>query len=239
MQGGMGMERVSLTAERRTPNKGAIKKMRTTGRIPAVLYGRSIKPMAISVDKKQFEQATKTTAGMNVMIDLAVENADSGLAFIRDYQADPFKREFRHIDFQAISIDETIELEIPVELIGTPIGVKEGGVIVQPRHTIAIKTKPNNIPDKITVDITELDIGDTIHADDMKLPQGVEFTHATNFSVVAIVPPTKEEVPAAPPPVEVEAAAAAAAEAAVPAEGAAPEKKEPEKAQKEEKAKAK
>jgi large subunit ribosomal protein L25 len=230
------MERVTVTAEKRAPGKSAAKKVRAEGKIPAILYGKSVQPLSISVDGRKFENATKTTAGMNVMIDLSVENMDSGLAFIRDYQADPFKREFKHVDFQAISLDETIELEVPIEIIGTSVGVKEGGVLVQQRRSLDIKAKPNDIPDKITVDISALTIGDTIHADDLNLPEGVEFPHSANFSVVAVVPPAKEEVPA---PAEGEEVAEGE-EAAAPAEGegeAAGEKKEPEK--KEEKAQSK
>ncbi len=230
------MERIALTAQKRKSDKTTVKKLRAEGKVPAVLYGKTIQPLSISIDRRQFEQAVKTTAGMNVMIDLSVENADSGLAFIRDYQADPFKREFKHIDFQAISLDETLEIEVPIVLTGAAKGVKEGGVLVQERHSIDIKAKPNDIPDKITIDISGLDVGDTIHADDLTLPKGVEFPHVANFSVVAVVPPAREEV--APPPVE----AVEGVEAAAPAEGAeaAEEKKEPEKkAEKEEKAKSK
>ncbi|MFH1830737.1 MAG: 50S ribosomal protein L25 [Pseudomonadota bacterium] len=228
------MERATITAEKRMTSKGIAKKLRAKGKIPATLYGKNIKPLSIVVDKLQFEKATKTTAGMNVMLDLTVEKTDSGLAFIRDYQADPFKREFKHIDFQAISLDETIEIEVPIELIGASKGVKEGGVLVQERHTLEIKAKPNDIPDKITIDITELDVGDGIHADDLTLPKGVEFPHITNFSLVAVVPPAKEEV-VAPPAEELAEGEVAAAPAE--GEGAVAEKKEPEKkAEKEAKA---
>jgi large subunit ribosomal protein L25 len=238
------MERMSLTAEMRTPGKGPAGRMRDTGKIPAVLYGRSVKPLSIVVDRRQFEAATKTKAGMNVMIDLSIKGGDSGLAFIRDYQADPFKRDFLHVDFQAISLTEKIEIEVPIELTGTAAGVKEGGVVVQSRRTLLVRTLPNNIPDKLTVDIAALMIGDGIHADEIVLPDGVEFPHTANYPIVAVVPPSKEEVPAAAAvaPVEgVPAEEGAPAEgAAAPAEGAAgasaAEEKGKEKAAKEKKA---
>jgi large subunit ribosomal protein L25 len=215
------MERVSLTAVKRVPHKGEVNRMRGEGRIPAVLYGKSVKPLSISIERKALEKATKTSAGMNVMIDLTVEGGDSGLAFIRDYQADPFKRNFLHVDFQAIRLDEPIEIEVPIVITGESHGVKEGGVLVQQRHTLHIKAKPNDIPDSITIDITELGINDSVHADDIALPQGAEFPHTANYSVVAVVPPTKEEE-VAPVPVEGELAEGEAAEGEA-AEGAAAE----------------
>lgn len=211
------MERISLAAELREPGKGPANRMRVSGRIPGVLYGRKVKPMSISVDERELVKATSSKAGMNVMIDLAIKGGDSGLAFIRDYQADPFRRDFKHVDFQAISLDEKIDIEVPIELTGAAIGVKEGGVVVQSRRTLSVRTFPGNIPDKIEVDITELKIGDGIHADEIALPEGVEFPHTINYPIVAVVPPAKEEVAvAAAVPVE-----GVAVEGAVPAEGAA------------------
>jgi len=216
------MERVSITAQKRETGKGLSRRMRETGRTPGVLYGKSVAPLAISVDSKELEKATKTHAGMNVMIDLKVEGGDSGLAFIRDYQADPFKRLFTHVDLQAISLDETLEVEVPIVIVGESHGVKEGGVLVQQRHTLDIKAKPDSIPDKITIDISGLGINDSIHADDIALPEGVEFPHTMNYSVVAVVPPTKEEEVAVPVPAEGEVVEGAPVEGA-PAEGEAAE----------------
>lgn len=217
------MERVALTAEIREPGKGKARRARVADKVPAILYGRSVKPLPIFVDRRPLEAAVKTKAGMNVIIDLSVTGGDSGLALIRDYQADPFKREFVHVDFQAITLKDKLEIEVPVVLIGTAEGVKEGGVVEQLRRTVHVRSLPTSIPEKIEVDITELKIGDSIHSNQMSLPEGVEFSSATNYTIVAIVPPAKEEAAAvAAVPLEGEAAAAAPAEgAAAPAEGAA------------------
>ncbi|MBN1283256.1 MAG: 50S ribosomal protein L25 [Proteobacteria bacterium] len=214
------MEKVSLTVQRREPGKGPASRMRAAGTIPGVLYGKKIEPLPIKVNERDLETATKTKAGMNVIVNLTVEGVDSGLAFIRDYQADPFRRTFTHVDFQAISIDEPIDIEVPLVLVGECKGVKEeGGVIEQARRTLQVKALPDRIPEKIEVDTTELMIGDNIHADDIKLPDGVEFPHLTNFAILSVVPPAKEEVAA--PIVPLEGEAAAAVEGAAPAEGAA------------------
>jgi large subunit ribosomal protein L25 len=221
------MEKVTLTAEKREPGKGSAGRMRDAGTVPGVLYGKKVKPIPIAVSRRALDDAVKTKSGMNVMIDLSVKGFDSGLAFIRDYQADPFRREFTHVDFQAISMDEPIELEVPVVLTGESPGVKEGGVVVVSRRTLEIRALPDRIPEKIEVDIGTLMIGDSIHANDVTLPDGVEFPQKINYSIVAVVPPAKEEVAPVAVPVEGEAVpaegAAPAAEGAAPAaEGAAP-----------------
>lgn len=216
------MERVALTAEIRGAGKGIAKRLRVEGGVPAVLYGKSVKPLTITVNKKELSKAVKTKAGMNVLIDLAVQGGDSGLARIRDYQADPFKRDFTHVDFQAISLNEKIAVEVPIILVGASVGVKEGGVVEQLKRTIEVRSLPEKIPEKLEVDITELKIGDSIHADGLKLPDGVEFPQVFNYTIVTIVPPAKEEeAPAAPVVGEVPVEGAAPAEGApTPAEGA-------------------
>ena len=213
------MEKVTLTVEKRETGKGPAKRMRTTGTIPGIVYGKKVAPIPVKVNEREFEKATKTKAGMNVIVNLKVEGADSGLAFIRDYQADPFRRNFTHVDFQAISIDEHIEIEVPIVVIGESKGVKEGGVLEQARRTLHVRSLPDRIPEKVEVDITELEIGDNIHANDLKLPDGVEFPHAANYAILSVVPPAKEEAPAPVTPLEGEVAVAA--EGAAPAEGAA------------------
>ena len=206
------MKRVSLKAETREGGKGAARRLRAEGRIPAVLYGRAVKPVAVSVDRREFSSAVKTEAGMNVLINLSIPGVDSGLARIRDYQADPFRREFTHVDFQAISLKEKLEVEVPIRLVGDAPGVEEGGVVEQPRRSLHVRALPDKIPSEINVDISTLNIGDGIHADEVTLPEGVEFPHRSNFTIVAIVPPSKVEEVAPPPEV--------VPEEAVPVEGA-------------------
>ena len=223
------MKRVSLTAKTRESGKGMAHRLRTEGRIPAVLYGRAVKPVAISVDGRELLDAVKTEAGMNVLINLKIPGVDSGIALIRDYQADPFRREFTHVDFQAISLKEKLEVEVPIKLVGEAPGVEEGGVVEQARRSLLIRALPDKIPTEIVVDISGFNIGDGIHADEVVLPEDVEFPHRSNFPIVAIVPPPKvvevalpaEAVPEEGVPAEgvEEAAPAAAAEGAAEGEG--------------------
>ncbi len=228
------MKRVALTAETRATGKGVSKKLRFDGQIPAVLYGRSVDPISIVVNRKEIEAAVKGSQGTNILIDLSIKGGDSGLARIRDYQADPFKRDFLHLDFQAISISDKIEVEVPIEITGKSIGVKEGGVLEQMRRTLLVRALPDRIPASIALDITELAIGDSVHADEIKLPEGVEYPHKMNYAIVAVVPPTKvEEATPVAAAVPAEGAAAAPAEGAAAAPAAAPAKEGAAEAKKE------
>jgi len=187
------MKRVALTVEKRDVGKGVSRRMRVSGRIPAILYGRSVEPLAISVDEKQLEEVVKGEAGMNVLVDLSVAGGDSGLALMRDYQADPFKRNFTHVDFQAVTMKDKLDIEVPIEIIGKSIGVKEGGVLELLRRTVHVRALPDKIPSSIRIDISELAIGDSVHADELTLPEGAEYPHDANYTVVAVVPPAKVE----------------------------------------------
>ena len=199
------MERTMLKAEKReTTTKGAIRQLRLKGRVPAVLYGKKQEPVMISVDASELKKAAATKAGLNVLLDLTISGGKPATVLIRDYQAHPLERVFTHVDFQAIDITEKIVIEVPIDLIGIAIGVKEGGILEQLLRKIELKCIPTKIPERIEINVDDLKIGDSIHSAGLKLPEGAEFARAFNYTIATVVPPTKEEVPAA---------------AAVPAEG--------------------
>lgn len=212
------MERISLTASPRETGKGIARRLRSSGSIPAVLYGRHMKkPLHLKIDAKAFEVATKASPDLTALVDLTVDGGgEQSIVMIRDFQADVISRAITHLDLQAIDLKEKIELEIPVRIIGIPVGVKDdGGVLEQIRRKIHIKVLPTDIPSYVDIDVSQLKIGDSIHADEVKLPQGVEFPHATNYTLVTVVPPAKEEeVAVAPAAAEGEGAPAAGAETA-------------------------
>lgn len=214
------MEKTALTAEARELGKAKINALRGAGKIPAVLYGRDHKPVTLAVDGKEVHQALSSKAGFNVLIDLNISGSEKVVARVCDYQANPLTREFTHIDFQIVDLKRKIEVEVPLHFEGRSPGVKEGGVMDIQRRSLNVKCLPTGIPEFIAVDISGLNIGDNIHLNDLKLPEGVECPHDVNFAIVAVVPPAKEEevVPVVVP-VEGEVAAAGAAGAAP---GAAP-----------------
>lgn len=223
------MERLTLQTIVRNVGKGAAKKLRASGAIPAILYGQGKTPTPLAVENQAFKIFVKASPDLTSLIDLKVEGGESTFAVIRDYQADIIRRNITHVDFQAVDITQKIDIEVPVHLIGIPIGVKDdAGVLEQLRRKIHIRALATNIPSHIDIDVSNLKIGDSIHADEVTLPEGVEFPHATNYTIAAVVPPAKEEVPqaAVAAPVEGEAAAAPAEGEAAPAEAKSAKEKE-------------
>jgi large subunit ribosomal protein L25 len=212
------MERISLEADVRKEGKGLARRARLQGIIPGIVYGKNYKSVYVTVNEKALEKAVSTHAGLNVLLDLAVANKEKVVARICDYQADPIERTFTHVDFQIVDLKQKITVDVPVQFTGKSKGVKEGGVLVIDRRELKVKCLPVSIPEHIDVDITELMIGDSVHINDLKLPEGVECQHEVNFSIVSVVAPMKEEV-AAP---AAEAATAEGAAASTAAPGAAP-----------------
>ncbi|PIR26795.1 MAG: 50S ribosomal protein L25 [Deltaproteobacteria bacterium CG_4_10_14_0_2_um_filter_43_8] len=211
------MQRIPLTAKTREVGKGFARRARIAGSIPAVLYGALEAPVSIEIEANSFKAVEKADRNLNVLVDLKVDGGKEVLALVRDYQADPIKRNITHLDFQAISLDKKIDIEVRVELVGEAPGVKEGGILEQFRRTLHVKALPHKIPQSIQVDMSALQLGENIHLEDLTFPEGVEAPHQTNFTLVALLAPKAEE----------EEAPAAAAEGAAPAESApAAEKKE-------------
>lgn len=188
------MERTALDAVKRVEGKGGARKLRRQKMIPGVIYGKGYNPVYVSVDEKALEKAVSTHAGLNVIMDLSIEGKDKVVARVCSYQAHPIDRNFTHVDFQVLDLKKRITVEVSIQIEGKAKGVKEGGILVNDRRTLSVKCLPIAIPEKITIDITELDIGDSIHIDDLKLPENVECPHDVNFAIVSVVAPMKEEV---------------------------------------------
>lgn len=202
------MERLKLTASsRETAGKG-LPKLRNSGFVPGVIYGKKIKPSLVQIPFKDLEKATTTEAGFNAIFELSVDGKDQGLVRIREYQAHPIKRNFTHVDFQVVDLKETVDVDVPVAVIGKSEGVKKGGVLELQRRSLHLRCLVTQIPEHINIDVSTLEIGQSVHANDVKLPEGVSFPHEGNFTILAVVPPQKEE----------EAKPAATAEAAAPGE---------------------
>jgi large subunit ribosomal protein L25 len=186
------MKEVTLEARtRKGEGKGEARKLRAAGRIPAVVYGRGEKPVAIELEHESFHNAMRGISGENLLINLSVDGKTAKKkALIRDVQRDPVDGHLLHIDFMHISMTEKIRVDVPIELTGTPIGVKDfGGIISWVIREVEVSCLPSDIPDKITVDVTELKIHDSIHISDLPL-QKVEVLESPERTVVSIVPPT-------------------------------------------------
>ena len=195
--------------------KGAARRLRAQGLIPAVVYGKTLKaPIHLAVDPKAIRAALNTPRKFNTLVTLKGGQGDQ-LVLFKDYQQDPVTREMLHVDFIAVQENEAVKVKVPVVLTGKSEGVLEGGLLTQARREIEVFAMPRAIPEKIEVDITKLQIAEALHINDVKLPEGVKVKSNVNYTIAVVSVPEREETPVAA------AAAAPAAGAAAPAAGAA------------------
>lgn len=217
------MERKLKAEARAQTGKGAARKIRAGGKVPAVIYGQGVDPLHVIIDSKELFHLLHTDAGMNVMVDMRVDS-DHFLAMPREVQRDHIRGQFIHVDFLRIKRDEKIGVEVPVHLVGESHGVKEGGVIEHHLWNLHLECFPQDVPTSIDADISGLGINESLKVTDLDIPDRVTLLTSPDEVIVSVVPPqilrVEEEVPA-----EVEEAALEAAAAAEGAEGggAAPE----------------
>ena len=167
-----------------------LKKLRNTGKVPAVVYGYGTKNTSVKVDEVEFIKVIREV-GRNGVIDLGV-GSKTIKVMVSDYQFDPLKNQITHIDFLAINMTEERTVDVPVQLVGEAVGAKEGGVVEQPLFDLQITATPDNIPESIEVDITDLQISDSYSVADIKVSGDFTIENDPEESVVTVVPPTDE-----------------------------------------------
>lgn len=202
------MERVSISAERREDSgKGIARSLRRNGMVPAVLY-RAGDSQLIKLSKKELSRLINAVSGEQVMVDLQFADGEKRLALLKDFQVDPIKGELLHTDFFEVSLTEKIRVTIHVIAIGEPIGVKrDGGIIQHTLRDIEIECLPDKIPGKTEIDISRLEIGQSVHVSDLKFAEGVKVLTDPGDLIVTVTAPIAEVEVA---PAAVEAAPAAA-----------------------------
>ncbi len=166
----------TLNADKRSESgKGAARKLRASGRIPAVVYGQGGDGLSVSLDEHEADLLFHRISVENTIVNLEVEGEKEPIAtLIREVQTHPFKEKIVHVDFYRIQAGVELEVEIPLHLEGTPKGVKDsGGVLQQVIHELLVACIPSKIPDEIVVDVSGLDVGDALHISDIDLPEGV------------------------------------------------------------------
>ena len=178
--------------ERSSVGKSAARKLRASGRIPAIYYGRGEQPISLTVNAKEVETLIHGASGANVIVDLMVTGAAAAdrKALIREIQRDPVVGNILHLDLQHISLTERITVEVPIELIGTPTGVKDGGGILEHLlREVEVECLPTDIPTHLEADVTALNIGDSLHVSDLKAERVTILTEADR-AIATVVPPT-------------------------------------------------
>jgi large subunit ribosomal protein L25 len=213
-------KQVKLTAERRTAmGRSAVRKLKATGSVPAVIYGAKDKPEPLQVSRRDINAMLSHAAGENILVELEV-GGKSRLALVQEVQHAPVGGAILHIDFHAVSVDEKIQADVPLEPVGTANGVKNmGGLLEQNLRTLEIECLPRDLPDVLRVDVSALNIGDAIHVREIPLPEGVITRVQPDLTAFSVLAPTVEEEPVA-----------AVAEAAAGPEVIREKKEEPEAA---------
>jgi large subunit ribosomal protein L25 len=208
----------SFTASPRTETgKGAARRLRNSGHIPAVAYGKSLTATTLAVAPKDVLEVLKSERGQNTVLQMKVTGASELLVMIKDYTYHPVSRSLEHVDFVEVKLNEPVEVDVPLVVHGKPVGVTLGGLLRQVYRTVPVRCVPDRIPLKIDVDVTELKLGDATATKDLKLPEGVEVRLSPEQTLVSVVAPEKdrgEETAAAAPGAAPAAAAGGKAPAA-------------------------
>ncbi len=190
MKGGNNMAALKSIIRQGKQTRSDLKKLRNTGKVPAIVYGYGTKNTSVKVDEVEFIKVIREV-GRNGVIELGV-GSKTIKVMVSDYQFDPLKNQITHIDFLAINMTEERTVEVPVQLVGEAVGSKEGGVVEQPLFNLEVTATPDNIPEVIEVDITELEINDTLSVEDIKISGEFTIENEVTDSVVTVVPPTEE-----------------------------------------------
>jgi len=202
--------------------KGPARRLRASGRVPAIVYGRSLeKPAHIAVDPVEVKHAISSPLKFNTLLTLRVEGQPDRLVLLKDYQQDPVTREMLHADFLAVKENEEVKVNVPLVLVGKPEGVTAGGILSQNRREIEVYVLPSAIPAKLEADVSHLKIAQSLHIREVALPAGVRVKTHVNYTVAVVNVPEKEEIPAPVAAPAAGAAPGAAPAAAAPAEGKA------------------
>jgi large subunit ribosomal protein L25 len=208
----------SLAAKpRQAAGKGAARRLRQEGLVPAVAYGKGLPATAIAVGPKEVASILRSELGKNTLIELDLDGKKL-LAMIKDFTLHPLARSLEHVDFVEVKLDQPVDGQVPLVTTGKAVGVAKGGVLRIVHRTVPVRCLPNIVPIKLTTDVTHLELGEHIATQDLKLPEGVVVRLAATQTLVAVVAPEKEVEEVAAP---VAGAVAAAAGAAAPAAGAA------------------
>jgi large subunit ribosomal protein L25 len=189
------LEKIDLNATARTgTGNGPARVMRRDGRVPAILYGRNTEPMLLSVNIHELELVLKKHSINQVLLNLVINNGGTVAkpAMIKELQTHPVSRKYLHVDFYEIDMQRKIRVDIPVVATGKSIGVENGGVVQVVRRDLEVLCLPGEIPESIIIDITNLDMGDSVHVKEIPLPEGVEIPADVNFTVLTILSPRVE-----------------------------------------------
>lgn len=185
-------------AKREDLTKSSTKQLRNNGRVPAVVYGKEKEAKTISVDSIELVKTVRDE-GRNAIISLDVENDSAVDVMLHEYQMDPIRDELVHVDFYIVNMSEEMDVEVPLRLEGEAQGSKDGGVLQQPLYELQVRAKPKDIPEEITVDISSLQIGESIAVVDLPKADNYEILEEDETTIATVLAPdTLDDVEEAP-----------------------------------------
>jgi large subunit ribosomal protein L25 len=191
-------KQVKLKAEHRTTTgRSAARKLKARGIIPAIIYGAKDKAQPLQLSARDINAMLSHASGENILVELEIPGEKSNrTALVQEIQHSPVGGDVLHIDFHAVSMDEKIHAEVPLEATGIANGVKNfGGLLEQSLRSLAVECLPRDLPDRITVDVSALNIGDSIHVRDIQLPEGVTAKVQPELTAFSVLAPAVEEEP--------------------------------------------
>ncbi len=189
------MEILELHAEKRqSTGKGASHTLRRGGRVPAVLYGPDTQPVSLTVNEHEIATLLKNAKSSQQLIKIDTGDGEQYSAMIKELQTKPVTGRFLHVDFYKVDMNRKIRVRVPVIVKGKSIGVEMGGLLQIIRRRLEVLCLPLEIPESIEIDITNLDIGDSVHVEDIPLQDGIEIPADVNFTVITVLAPKKESV---------------------------------------------
>lgn len=175
-------------ATRQDAGKGVARKLRGTGRVPAVLYGHGEQPRALSVNAHDLGLLVGAVNVENTIVTLDIEGEGSMDVLLREVQMHPYKPEALHVDFFHVNARETLHVKIPVRLLGTPVGVHtDGGVLDQVLYELEVECLPGNIPDSVEIDVAALGLGESVRVGDVPAREGVKFLQDGELPIASVV----------------------------------------------------
>lgn len=189
------MEIMNLKANlRETVGNGPSRALRREGKVPAILYGPNTEPVKLTIDKLDLEPIFKSGAVAQKLLKLDIDGADGTTnVMVKEIQKHPVSHNLLHLDFYRVSMDQKIKVMVPVVTTGKCVGVEMGGMLQIIRRELEVFCLPDQIPETITVDITDMDIGDSLHVEDLELEGDVEVPAEVNFTILTILSPKAEE----------------------------------------------
>jgi large subunit ribosomal protein L25 len=184
------LEQIELNASiRKTTGNGPARVLRREGRVPAVLYGPKSDPVLLSVGRQELDRVLKKGGFGQMLLKLVIQNGDTETktTMIKELQTDPVSHNYLHIDFYEVDLTRKILVKVPLVAQGKAKGIEDGGMLQLVRRELEVLCLPTQIPEILEIDITKLDIGDSLHVEDISLPEGIEIPAESNFTILTIV----------------------------------------------------